>query len=473
MKRLQKFKYFIENKDKNISENFELYKESKDNKIGSKSIVRDICVSMLLINNSFLDALLDKGIKGRYQENSSVFLTDLKNLLIAKNRLKLGRFNDEEVCVEDDDTSKINLIFDGIKFDIEKDWNDLVNSRNIARSISDKLIPNQKLESEDVKSVFLNINKDDKHKEDIVVELKNGKQYSFFLNKNLSAQKSASFNTFAEDLIGQDLDLLFSEEYLVKWNKLTQEWIRILYENANKEIQFHIEKFIDPKRIDSIGYFEYFDIRHGDIKYKHLGEFFKVFDKNILKFSDLLSEIWKNRDICFIDTERVYQEWEEVKIVILNSKILENLLTTSLKSNFSEDIKKLEDGFKLAEGTVKMKLFKTLVEKMGCVERNIYFIGSNGANFNLLPERQFFREHYDDLKIHFDYHVNFKVAEEEDDNDFKIKIKLLLDESKLMDLVINTKMSQEMSGKLTSKYKFELAPQFNYLISNKLNTDVE
>jgi hypothetical protein len=189
MKRLQKFKYFIENKDKNISENFEIFKESKDNKIGSKSIVRDICVSMLLINNSFLDALLDKGIKGRYQENSSVFLTDLKNLLIAKNRLKLGRFNDEEVCVEDDDTSKINLIFDGIKFDIEKDWNDLVNSRNIARSISDKLIPNQKLESEDVKSVFLNINKDDKHKEDIVVELKNGKQYSFFLNKNLSAQK--------------------------------------------------------------------------------------------------------------------------------------------------------------------------------------------------------------------------------------------------------------------------------------------
>ena len=71
---------------------FELYKESKDNKIGSKSIVRDICVSMLLINNSFLDALLDKGIKGRYQENSSVFLTDLKNLLIAKNRFNIFTF---------------------------------------------------------------------------------------------------------------------------------------------------------------------------------------------------------------------------------------------------------------------------------------------------------------------------------------------------------------------------------------------
>jgi hypothetical protein len=76
--------------------------------------------------------------------------------------------------------------------------------------------------------------------------------------------KSASFNTFAEDLIGEDLQLLFGEEYLPKWDKLTHEWVRILYENANKNIQAHIEKFIDPKRIETIGYFDYFDIRHSD-----------------------------------------------------------------------------------------------------------------------------------------------------------------------------------------------------------------
>jgi hypothetical protein len=46
-----------------------------------------------------------------------------------------------------------------------------------------------------------------------------------------------------------------------------------------------------------------------------------------------------------------------------------------LKANFKEDIKKLDDGFKLAEGTVKMKLFKTLVEKMGSVETPVYYIG--------------------------------------------------------------------------------------------------
>ena len=309
--------------------NFEIFKESKT--YSNKNLITEMCVSMLLINNTFLDNILDRGLKARYNENSQVFLTDIKNLLIAKNRFKLGKFEDNK-CVEDEETSKINAAFDGIKFDIEKDWSYLVNARTIARNIIDKLIPDEKLVSEDIKAVYwIGPNKNDDYKEDMVIELKDGKQFSFFLNKNLSTSKTTSFNTFADDLIGADLELLFSEEYLVKWNKLTQEWIRILYENANKDIQFHIEKFIDPKRIDSIGYFDYYDIRHGDLKYKHLGEFFKPFEKNILKFSDLLLEVWKNRDNCFMDPERVYKEWQEVKIVILNSKILENLLTTSLK----------------------------------------------------------------------------------------------------------------------------------------------
>lgn len=446
---------------------FELFKESKT--YSNKNLISEMCVSMLLINNTFLDNILDKGLKARYNENSQVFLTDLKNLIIAKNRFKLGKFEDK-LCVEDNETSKINLAFEGIKFDIEKDWNYLVNARTIARNIIDKLLPEGKLESDNIKAVYwIGPNKDDDHQEDIVVELRDGQQFSFFLNKNLSASKSASFNTFAEDLIGQDLDLLFTEEYLVKWNKLTQEWIRILYDNANKDIQFHIEKFIDPKRIDSIGYFDYFDIRHGDLKYKHLGEFFKVFDKNILKFQDLLLEIWKNRDTCFMDPERVYQEWEEVKIVVLNSKILENLLTTSLKSNFPDDIKKLDDGFKLAEGTVKMKLFKTLVERIGngCVERPIYYLGQNGNIFNLMPSRQFFRDHYDDLIIKFDYHQVFLVKEDEDDNNFKIKIKLLLDDEELINMNVIIKMTSEMSGRLTCKYTSDLSSHFNYLVSLK------
>jgi len=446
--------------------NYQLFKESRS--YSNKSIITDICVSMVLLNNDFLDNLLDRGLKARYSENSQIFLTDLKNLLLAKNRLHLGKF-EENLCVEDNELSKINEVFDGVEFDLEKDWNLLSNARQIARNIIDKLIPDEKLSSEEIKSIYwLGPNKSDDYSEDIVIELKDGKQFSFYLNKNLSTQKTSSFNTFAEELIGDDLEKMFGPEYLPKWNKLTQEWIKTLYETANKNIQQYIERFIDPKRIETIDYFSYFDIRHQDPRYKHLGEFFKEFDKNILKFSDLLNEIWKNRDTCFMDSERVYKQWMETKVVILNSKILENMLTTSLKTKFPEDIVKLDDNLKIANGTVKMKLFKTIVEKMGCLERPTYYVSTKNEQFYLVPSREFFRKYYDDLDILFDYHVNFTVSEEEDKNDFNITLKLEMDEQSLLDMGISVKFSGgEMSGKLSSKYKFDLSPNFNYQISKK------
>ncbi len=447
---------------------YQLFREAKT--YSNKNIISEICVSMVLLNNEFLDNILDRGLKARYSENSQIFLTDLKNLLLAKNRLNFGKF-EEGKCVEDDEVSKINGLFDEVEFDIEKDWNTLVNARITARNIMDKLLPDEKLESERIRKIFwIGPNKNEDFQEDIVIELNDGMQYSFFLNKNLSSSKSASFNTFAEDLIGSDLERLYGEEYIGRWNKLTQEWIKITYENAHKVFQSYIERFIDPKRIDTIEYFEYFDIRHTDPRYKHLGEFFREFDKNILKFSDLMNEIWKNKDICFPNTEEVTKKWTETKIVLLNSKILENLLTSSLKTNFTEDIQKLDDGFKLAGGTVKMKLLKTIVEKMGCLERPIYFLANNGNIFNMIPSRNLFREYYDELKLKFDYHVNFEVNEDEEElNDFNIKLKLELEDKKLIDMYIIVKFTGgDMSGKLSAKYKFELAPDFNYQISQKL-----
>jgi hypothetical protein len=73
---------------------------------------------MLLINNDFLSNILDKGIRGRYNENSQVFITDLKSLLLAKNRLNLGKF-DGDKCILDTEISKVNILL-MIKFDIEK-----------------------------------------------------------------------------------------------------------------------------------------------------------------------------------------------------------------------------------------------------------------------------------------------------------------------------------------------------------------
>lgn len=444
---------------------YQLFKESKS--YSSKNLITEICVSMVLLNNEFLDNILDRGLKARYSENSQIFLTDLKNLLITKNRLHLGTFVDDK-CVTDDEISKINSIFDEVQFDIEKDWNLLVNARVTARNIIDKLLPNQKIESEEISKIYwIGPNKQGDYQEDIVLEMNDGRQFSFYLNKSLTGQKSSSFNLFAEELVGQNLDKLFKEEYLSKWDKLAQNWIRIIYENVDKSIQRHIEKFIDPKRIDTIGYFEYFDIRHSDPKYKHLGEFIDELNKNILKFQDLLNEVWKNKDRLFSDVDKVSKEWSEVKTVLLNSKILENLFTNSLKTQFPEDIVKADDNYKKAGGTVKMKLFKVLVEKMGCLERPVYYLSNQGNQFTMIPSRDFFRQHYDEIEVKFDYHVNFENISTEDD-DFNMKLKLNFKESNLMNLFISIGFSGgEMSGKLSSKYRFDLASDFNYIISQQ------
>jgi hypothetical protein len=137
---------------------------------------------MLLINNDFLSNILDKGIRGRYNENSQVFITDLKVYCLLKNRLNLGKF-DGDKCILDTEISKVNILFDEVKLTSKKDWKILVDSRNIARSIIDKIIPDDKLDSDRVRNIFwIANNKTDEHKEDIVIELNDGKQYSFFLN---------------------------------------------------------------------------------------------------------------------------------------------------------------------------------------------------------------------------------------------------------------------------------------------------
>lgn len=389
---------------------------------------------------------------------------------MAKNRLQLGKF-EGDTCVEDTELSKINGYFDEVNFDIEKDWNKLGDARITARNIMDKILVDDKLTEDLIKKIYwIGPNKDKEHAEDLVIEMNSGGQFSVFVNKGLSTSKSASFNTFADDFIGQGIDNLYNEEYIKKWDKLTQSWVKIVYENANKPIQVHIEKFIDADRIDTIGHFEYFELKHRDMRFKNIGEHIREFDKNILKFSDLMSEIWKNKESCFLDVERVYNEWMEVKIFLLNSKILEHLMTESLLKNSQDDIKKLDDGFKQAEGNVKMKLIKTFVEKLGCLERPTYYLGKKGSDFYQVPSRKFFREFYDDLTIKFDYHVKLIVnQEEEEKNDFTIKLRLELDNQPLVNCDIDVKFSGgEMSGKLSAKYKFEPVDNFNLLISDKM-----
>lgn len=433
----------------------------------NNNIVQEICIAMVLINNSFLDKLLDGGQSARYKENSQVLLTDLKSLLLAKNKLCFGKFVDNK-CTEDSEISLVNQAFEGVEFDITKNWDKLVSSRITARNIIDKLIPDDKLSSDDIAKIYwIGPNKTKAFGEDLVIELKNGKQFSFFINKSLSMSKSSSFNTFADEMMGEYVQKMYTERNLDGWNKLVQNYVKILYENAKSEIQLHIEKFIAADRIESLGWFEYFEITHSDNRYKHLGEYFKEFDKNISKLSDLMNEIWKHRDECFIDPVLVYNKWMKSKIFILNSRILEHTFTEALTQNNSGEVTKLEDGYKLADGSVKMKLVKTIVNKLGSLERPAYYLGSNGKAFIQSPERNFFRENYDKLTVKFDYHVKMVVDEDdEDNNEFVIKILVELDNELLISCFINVDFTGSgLSSRLNAKYHFDLVSDFNNRVS--------
>ena len=433
------------------------------------NIVQEICVAMVLLNNEFLDGLLDKGIKVRYSENSQVFLTDLKNLLIHKNRLCLGIYQDNKF-VEDSEISKISGLFESVDFSIEEDWNSLIDARITARNIIDKLLLTEKLYPEMIRKIYwIGPNKSKEVGEDIVVETEDGRQFSFYLNKNLSSSKTASFLSFADELIANETDLLFKDNYIGKWNKLVQNWIRVNYEYSRPSVKAQFEKFIQPDRIPNINWFEYFEIKHQDPKFQHLGELFKEFDKNIVYFCDFVDEVWDNREIMFEKVKEAEQDWNEKKVFLLNSKILENLLTQSILKNNKSDVKKLSDGFKSATGNIKMKLVKSIVEKMGCIERDIYFLGNKGNSFHLLPSRTFFREYYDDISIKFDYHVRLIDLDKLEDNNFKIKIKLELDDKLLLDCLISVKFSgSELGDKLSATFKFEPVDDFNFIITEKL-----
>jgi hypothetical protein len=93
-----------------------------------------------------------------------------------------------------------------------------------------------------------------------------------------------------------------------------------------------------------------------------------------------------------------------------------------------------------------------------------------------MPSREFFREYYEDLDIHFDYHQKFKIKEDNEDedvNDFSFRIKLLHDNKELINLNIIVKFKGgEFSNSLSAKYKFDIPENFNYLIS-KIKTGEE
>lgn len=429
----------------------------------SNKLIIDLTVSMLLINPNFLDNLLDKGLKGRYQQNSSVYINDLKNLLIGNNRLRLGIYdNNEQIFVEDNDIGKINSFFDEIteNFDIEKDWNKLIKSRNIARNIEDKLLLEEKLTSEQIKYIFWTVpNKDNGDSSDIVIQLNNGEQYPISLHKSLTTKKTKSFNTLSEILFGTEtLELLESEKVEKIFDKLAQEWVRLNYEMSTDKCKLIIERFIDPNRIYSVTWSNFFDIKHRDPKFRNLGEHIPMFNKNILTLSELLNEQFKKRS-CYIDYDNFEKEWSNIKNVVFSNRIIEYVITERLKDILKDEIEKEDDKY-IANEKFKVNIIKLIFDILDIKEKmEVNYISSD--KFYKLPSKEFFRQNFDNIKMLFKYHVN--VTEE---NDYYFNIEIFIDNEKLLDinLIIDFAGSKEFNNRISTKVDFIFPDDYNYLI---------
>lgn len=457
----------------NIDKFNEFYERIVESSKGNTTLIKNLTIGMLLLNPEFLDNVLDKGIKGRYTMDSSVFLNDLQNLLLKKNRFKLGIYSDEEEkYIVDDNISKANNMFDKYSphFDIEKDWNILLQSRKIANNILEHL----DITSDDIKYVFwIAPNKEDMHNEDLIIENIDGKQYPLFTNKKVDKSKSQSFNTFSEILIDDKINDIYSEKYMSKWNKLTQEWIRIVYENVTNNVQKHIAKFIDPNRIYSVSYFEYPDIKHYNKEFQYLGEYIEEVDKNILYLEDLLSEIYKREEL-FKDYEDFRYKWEEIKTNILKSQIIEHVYSESLKELIDYDVKPTSK-YTIAENKVKMKMVKLLAETLDLKESTSYYFSKSGEEYTKLPSRQFFRDSYEELDVKYDIHVDLtdiNIDDEDNtdntDNDFTIRYDL--NDIPMFKINVNYSWTKEMKGTLKSKMTIDINNDFNDIVENEMDS---
>ena len=114
-----------------------------------------------------------------------------------------------------------------------------------------------------------------------------------------------------------------------------------------------------------------------------------------------MTEIYKNPDLCFDNPEEVLNEWNEKKIFILNSKILEHLFTETFKKLIGdEEVSRDDDNYTSATGDMKERLMKVFLDLLNVEERELNYFYSD--KYYKVPARSFFRNNYDNFRIKYD-----------------------------------------------------------------------
>ncbi len=434
--------------------------ESKNLK---NEIVSDICIAMSLINPDFLSPLLDKGLVNRYTQNSTAFLSDLKTLLFKNDKLKIGKKDNGKIII-DNDMGVANKIFNMNEFDIQSDWNVIINSRTLARNIYDKLLLDDKLTPELIKYVYwLKPNQErDELKQDITIELEDGRQFNIILNKSFSLSGSLSYNTVANILLGDNSNKLYSDIYQPKWSKLIQEWVRLSYENANSTFRSHIEKFVSLDRIGSITYNNYYEIINKDDSKKILGEEVHELNKNYTHLYKLLADMYSSK-MGYENFEDFNKNWLEIKKIALNSNIIEDLFYNEFEILDAEEKEKSDEKIK-AKGKLKLNFVKLFADILKADKYNNQLFFSKTSHYNI-PNRTHIRDNYDKYDIL--YQIHHKVSDTNEEalkNDFEISFDVYYNSEVVCSVKMYIGYTKEMD-KISTKYKLNLSSDFNYKIN--------
>ena len=434
-------------------EKYELFFEGKQ--MSNNNLIKSICVGMLLINPEFLDKILDKGIKGRYINNTTTFISDLKLMVTSKNRLSYGKLENNTID-EITDIAEINSTFDKYSsdFDIEKNWSMLKLSRELARTIQDKLLFGERLTPDMIERVYW-INEGS----DINLAIKTKVDIHFISFKSKTTTKSKSFNTIIDIVLGDIKKTIYSTKYSKLWDSLTRGWVKTMYENLLPEYKVLFDDFFDYSRVDSITYDNFYDIEIQDKNHKRLGKFYPSLGKNYKQLHKLLSDLFKTQE-AFKNYNEFLNKWNEIKKELLYSRILEDVMLVAIERLMPLEEKE-DDSMIIATETLKMRLLKLLVELLGSDSVGVHYVKRDEIVY--IPSKKWFRSNFDNLKLSFDFHTKFTT----EDKNFKIR--LVYKGKRLLSLNMDTNFSGgEMSGNLSTKYSIDFANDFNQIIKGDI-----
>lgn len=408
-----------------------------DFKLKKKDVI-NLTIALLLLNPKFLDGLLDQGKKGKYVNDSNVYIQDLMTLLIKKsNRLSVGEIKGALCRTINKDVSHIFNDIDDI-FDIEADWNKLSNARDFANNIRTNLEVNP----QDINHIYWTSSETDTdYPVDIVIEKTSGEQIAIFLDKKPISNKTVSLTTFLELITDTNLRL-WDERYMKHWDELATKWYNFHKENDDEAL-VNVMKQMEPGEMSWV---EYLIAQHSDPKKQYLGEYVEELDRHYKELHVFLSDVAKN-----LWNEETLSRWQEQESYIIEEYIVKPLLIKALRSQWVGRKGKWIG----AKSELAKRLSKYFIDQLHWGKLVSYYVWKRGEEMLVLPPKNYLKG--SEFSVWFTH---------KDENMFEINIEM--EGETIYSAVINWKWSGDwVTEKISVKWEQEITDNWNKIIEAK------